>query len=178
MLINRIERVTLHLDTFTTFMTTEQPYQQMNFHIAKGIGKLWNVEAGYVGRRLDHSRDYGAFNREFSRFYLTGTLLDYPPQFSFSLSGEAWIADGGNTFYGVDFEAKYQNKIWKASTGVDYSLYKYNYYYQKEKSDIYTLFARFEYKLSHFLKAKAKYEFEWGESEQSHLLEIEAKIIF
>jgi hypothetical protein len=179
-LINRLEKVTTGIDPFTTFMTVQQPYQQLDVTVSKSFGKFWHIEAGYNGRRLDHSRDYGSFNREFSHFYLTGASNDYVWQnFSVSLAGEAWLADGHNTFYGVDGELAYHvSDGFKASAGADYTLYKYRYYYQDEKTDVYTLFAKASYKVSHYLETKGKYECEFEDSQVTHTVELEAQIVF
>lgn len=179
-LINRLYKMTTGFDTYTGFMTTEQPYQQLDVNIGKGIGKSWHVQAGYSGRRLDNDRDYGPFNREYSRFYATVSASDWPQsKLSASLSGEAWLADGGNTFYGVDAELSYRaSDYFKASAGVDYALYKYGYYYQDEKTDVYTLFAKLRYKISHYVETKGKYECELCDSEATHVVELEALIAF
>ena len=180
LLINRLSKVTTGADYFTSFMMTEQPYQQLDFSIAKGFGQNWHLEAGYTGRRLDDSNDYGPFNREFSRFHLTGTASDYPRKgLSASLTGECWLADGPHTFYGVDGEVTYRpNDQWRASAGVDYSLYKYVYYEQDEKTDVYTLFVRCRYQLTKNLEARGRYECEFSDSETTHIAELEARIVF
>lgn len=179
-LINQVNRVTTNVDTFTTFMVVEQPYQLLNFNISKCFGENWNMEVGYTGRRLDHSRDRGAFNREYNQIYVTASTRNLEWEgFSLSFSGELWLAEDGDYFYGVDFEAGYcAGEKWKASAGVDYSLYKYDYYTQKEKTDVYTLFASMHYRVSYYLEIKGKYECELYESDNVHIISLEAKVGF
>ncbi|MBI2923782.1 MAG: hypothetical protein HYY18_22220, partial [Planctomycetes bacterium] len=77
-LLRRQRIETFETDQFVLVAGEYVPYTQVRFLAAKGFGKHVSVEAGTDIRRLWDIDDEGPYNREFSRYWLTPMLQDWP----------------------------------------------------------------------------------------------------
>lgn len=134
-----------------------------NFETKKGD---YAVHAGWAGRAVLEDAT-GPFNRDFGRVYLLAAATDIVVKGPFV----ALVADAHFTGLSPDFttegfitaggSAGYKNKKLKAEVGSYYQRYKYRYYQQVDEiADVRTWSGSVSYKLTHWLKAKLKYEYE------------------
>ena len=134
-----------------------------NFDTRKGD---YAVHAGWSGRTVLEDEE-GPFNRDFGRLYLVAAASDIGVKGPFvSLAFDAHFTGLSPEFDGEGFltaggSAGYKNKKLKAEAGTYYQRYKYRYYQQVDEiADVRTYFGSVSYKLTDWLKAKVKYEYE------------------
>jgi hypothetical protein len=179
-LFNDLENLT---STLSRYFGSYKPYQQYEFNISKGLGDNFSIAAGYTARVLDKSRDKGTFNREFHRFYATGSVQDLPAKgLEASVTVQGWVTDGvgDNDLVGVDAEIGYRfNENLKATVGMGYDLYQYEYNYQQlnERVGLTTVYAKAKYKATKMWSFLGEFSWEYDEEREFFLMElgVEAK---
>lgn len=122
------------LDPFSDTLFELFPYTQAGVTASKDwrhFGLLSGVEA----RRVTDADDEGEYNRDFERYYLTGTLADALPV-SIALTGEVWRAQE------TDYEtwgaalARGFADVWEVSLASHYALYEYDLSSAEERDHV------------------------------------------
>lgn len=139
------------------------PYRQYRLLASKGIGEHVSVEGGFDMRSLKDEGDRSNYNHEFFRYFAVLYLIDFPVDgLEISGTGEVW--DSKDQIeqiesYGGEVSYEFIERA-KASLGTYYSLYKYDYYLNKEKDRVQTYYAGLKYSPREGFGFKVNYEYE------------------
>lgn len=125
------------------------------------------LHLGWAGRAVLEGEE-GPFNRNFGTLYFLASATDIGIKGPFvSVLAEAHFTgmtpefDGSEGFLTVGGSAGYEDKGLKAEAGTYYQRYKYQYYRQAEEiSDVRTIFGSVGIKLTDWLKAQVRYEYD------------------
>jgi hypothetical protein len=149
------------LDPFFQQLLEYFPYRQTTLSVSQSLGEHTLVDLGIDVRRVTDSGDVGEFNREWERYYLTGTLSDVLAEgLALSLTVDRWDDDERDTSsFGADL-AWQASRDWTASVGTYYSLYKYEFLELDERDDVRTYYVRAGYDVSASVALDLLYEFE------------------
>ncbi len=148
-------------DPFFATLQEYHPYKQSRLTFWKGLGDDFDLDGGVDVRRLDEKSDIGPFNREFDRFFLTGTMHEVLDEdTSVGLTGEVWSSGGSDTqTWGLDVTHQLSESK-RLSLGSYYALYKNQFLLAEEREHVRTYYARWRYRLSKSTSISAEYEFE------------------
>ncbi len=165
-LFNEMENLT---SSVSYYFGVYKPYQQYEVHVYKGLGEYFSISAGYMLRVLDHERDEGEFNREFQRYYITGTMQDLLTKgLEISLSFQGWLSEGvsDNDLFGVDAEIAYKfTKQLRGSLGTSYELYQYEIYLDEieERVGLTSIYTKWKYEMNKTWSFYGKFEWQYDE---------------
>ncbi|MBI2920841.1 MAG: hypothetical protein HYY18_07115, partial [Planctomycetes bacterium] len=145
-------------------------------------GKHVSVEAGTDIRRLWDIDDEGPYNREFSRYWLTPMLQDWPVKgLSVSVTGEYWAvrhtSNGDFRSWGGDITWKPSKQL-KLSAGTAFALYKYDYVDGIERERVQTYYAKAAWSPWKFLKFDLGYEYEHLDDADFHIVKAGVTLSF
>lgn len=167
-------RVT-ELDPFVEQLLDYFPFRETNLNVSQGVGENAVVDLGLDLRRVSDSSDVGEFNRDWERYYATGTLHDVSIDgLSLSLTVDRWDDDGRDTTsWGADLSYE-KNKSWTAAVGTYYSLYKYHLLQLDERDDVRTYYVRATRDVSANLALDISYEYENDDLDDYNTLRVGA----
>ncbi len=125
------------------------------------------LHAGWAGRKVLEDAQ-GPFNRDFGRLYFLASATDIGIKGPFvAVIAEAHFTgltpefNGSEGFLTVGGSAGWEDHRLKAEAGTYYQRYKYQYYRQVEEiADVRTYFGSVGYKITDWLKAQVRYEFD------------------
>jgi hypothetical protein len=158
----------IEFDPFYSAALEYHPYDQIRGLVSKGLGDFFAVDAGVDARWLRNSHDEGPYNHEFERYFVTPSLRDFPLKgLSISLTGEYWNSDDDVWSWGADVTQKFGDAL-RVSAGTAYSLYKYDYYANRERDDVRTIYLRFRFKLMKDVRVDGGYEYEHCDLDTIH----------
>lgn len=163
-----VDRKPTALSPFLSLLGPVKPYQQITWLVSKGFeNKNIIVMTGGDWRDLLEAND----DTEFNHGYLHGFLALEKAAFisedmSLTLQADLWqrkgdTGDGNDSglFTGggeIGYEWSEKTEL---GAGSYYSLYSYDYYLdENEKTDVYTVFLRFDYQPSESLRFKGEYD--------------------
>jgi len=161
------------LDPFFTTLFELSPYYQATFLGSKGWDDV-GLQLGGDLRRVRDSDDIGQFNRDFDRFYLTGSLENTLP-YDLGIALTAEHLNATQTDYDVwGLDLWKELDAWRFSAGSFFSLYKYDYFDAIERDNVrtYYLEARFK-KRSSDHNWRFRYAFEDSDAGDFHRLRLE-----
>lgn len=172
-LITAQRDLALEFDPFFSAAFEHSPYRQTRWLASKGLGEHFAVEGGIDLRRLKDLNDEGAFNRDFERYFLTPSVHDFPAKgLSASITGEIWDSRGRDIrSAGADVSYQFNSKL-KTSIGTYYSLYKYDFFADRERDHVQTYYFKVVYKWIRDLRTDLEYEFEDDEFDEYHVLRV------
>ncbi|MBI4600851.1 MAG: hypothetical protein HY721_02715 [Planctomycetes bacterium] len=178
-LLERQRDLALELDPFFSAVFERSPYRQTRWVASKGFGEHYLLEAGFDLRRLKDGNDEGDYNRELERYFLTPSAHDlFAKGLGFSLTGELWDS-GGRLILSAGADASYKlNDRLRASVGSFYSLYRYDYFADRERDHVQTYYVKLGTKLTKNLKSDLEYDFEDDEFEEYHVLRVGLTLSF
>ncbi len=129
------ERVT-DIDPYFAVAQTLEAYWTGDLSASKGIGERLYVEGGVALRRLWDEGDEGIYNREFTRYWLAGSLDGWPGRdMNITLTGERWDSQDDAWTVTADFEYR-PSKRFKFQMGTDYSAYRFDLYTADERQSV------------------------------------------
>ncbi len=170
--VQPLRDLSVELDPFFSVVRDYKPFWQVDVRGSKGLGEHASLDGGISLRELVHEEDQGRFNHEFVRYYVTPSTHDWPFKgTSVSLTGELWQSQG-DQFFTLGGEVR--QAILRAlilAIGSQYSLYKYDFFSQEEKSHVRTIFGRLEYRLATDVKVHVLYSCEKDDVSTYHILE-------
>jgi hypothetical protein len=146
---------------------TTAEFHSFDIKARKFFGEHYAIDVGYYDRRLLDSNDESSFNRDYSRLYAAFDVADLlMKRLTLSLIGEYWET-GDNSYQSGGLDASYTLKKGRRkgelSAGTYYSLYKYDYYDDRdERDDVQTYYARAVIPIGGHFSADGKYEYEDG----------------
>ena len=164
------ERAT-ELDPFFEQLLAYEPFRQGTVNASQALGEHAQIDGGVDLRRVTHSDDVGEFNRDYERYYLTGTWRDLGTEgLALSATVDFWDGDDQDTnSVGADLSYSVADR-WQASIGSYYSLYKYELLELSEQEDVRTYYIRTSRKVSSRLDFDIQYELEDDDFETYHTL--------
>jgi len=138
-LLTTQRRQVVDFDLFTEAAFEYKPYRQFQIHLDQEVTDHLSVDGGLDVRRLKHSSDEGRFNREYERYFLSGSLHDlFRETTAFSVTWNRF--DSG----GEDFDELSADCVcrflpgWEARVGSTYSLFKYDWTTSQEREHVRT----------------------------------------
>ena len=153
------------------------PYTEAGLDVSKGIGKHFFVDGGGAFRFLDQNQVASAFNHGYSRFFLSGSTLDFPID-GMSLSttldyykGRDNVLQNDNFGLSFDVTQKFKKGKSKLSLGTSYSLYHYNLFTGNESDNVQTYYVRVKSKITKHLENQLGYNFEHNRFNSFHRLD-------
>lgn len=162
----------LELDYFYETLLDYQPFRQVTASISRELGEHASLDVGYDLRRVSDSDDVGDFNRDWERYYATGTLHDIEVEgLALSLTGDLWD-DDERDISSLGADLSYDQEVWSASLGTYYSLYKYVLLELDEREEVRTYYLRGARELSERLRLDLGYELEDDDFETYHVLRV------
>jgi len=169
----------LELDPYFLVLQEHSPFRQTRWLASKGFGEHFVVDGGFDIRRLKDSSDEGTFNREFERYFLTPSVHDLLFKgLSFSVTGELWDSNGRDiASAGADLSCEF-NKTLRTSIGTNYSLYKYDYFLDRERDRVQSYYVKFVCKLTEHWRSDLDYQFEDDEFDEYHVLRVGLTLSF
>jgi len=145
-LFERLFDVTNDLTPFAPSLGSYEPYGRLTGRVTYRT-EDWIAQAGLVYRALLDDGVEGQFNHEYVNFYLTATRLDLEDgklDLSFTVNG---YGTSGNRTTAVGGSADYRVlTTLTLSTGVDYSLWKYDWFLDTEHEDVWSVWVRAKWK--------------------------------
>lgn len=156
------------LDPFSDTLFELFPYTQVGLSATKDW-KAFSLLSGLDLRRVDDADDEGQFNRDFERYYLTGTLPEALPVVV-SLTGEVWRAtDADYDTWGASLSRGFDGG-WDVSVGSQYSLYEYDLVTGEERDHVRTTYLDTRWKASLAHSWRLRYSFERNDIDDYHEL--------
>ena len=138
-LFQRLFNVTNDLTPFVPMLGSFDPFFRAS---AKATWRprddMW-VELGFAWRVLENSEDENTFNHEWFNYYVTYTWIDiYKDHLDLTLSASGYDTEG-NTQHVLtaNLDIRLQEKL-LLSLGLDYALYKYIWFSNSEREDVWT----------------------------------------
>jgi len=138
------------IDPYYAILLTLEPYWEATLSVSKDVGRCVTVEAGGQVRRLYDQDDEGDFNHDFSRVWATISATDWPAYgWTPAVTGEWWRTEDGDDVAAAGFELAWRpSDCFRASAGVDYSLYRTDLYAVDERFDSYGAYVRARWRSS------------------------------
>ena len=159
------------LDPFSDTLFELFPYTQLGL----SAGKDWedfSLLSGLDLRRVEEDSDEGEFNRDFERYFLTGTLPEVLTV-SASMTGELWRAtDTDYETWGASLARAFEGG-WDATLGSAYSLYEYDLVSGEERDHVRTTYLDLRWKASLAQRWRLRYEFERNDFDDFHEVRLE-----
>jgi hypothetical protein len=157
-LLHTQKQLAAPLDPFSDTLFELFPYTQVGLSATKDWSHLALLSGADV-RRVTDPDDEGDFNRDFERYYVTGTLPDALPV-SISLTGEVWRAtDTDYDTWGAALQRALEGG-WDVSLGSYYALYEYDLFTAEERDHVRNYYVDLRWKKSARQHWALRYEFE------------------
>lgn len=159
------------LDPFSDTLFELFPYSQLGLSLTKDW-EAFALLSGADVRRVSDTDDEGDFNRDFERYYVTGTLPD-ALSLSLSLTGEVWRAtDTDFETWGAALQREFEGG-WDVLLGSHYSLYEYDQMSAEERDHVRSTTVDLRWKPSATHRWALRYEFEHGDEDDFQQLELD-----
>ncbi|MBF0451910.1 MAG: hypothetical protein HQK75_14490 [Candidatus Magnetomorum sp.] len=143
---------------FAGVMGTILPYYYLDINVNKFFSTYnFEIYGGLASRKLENDSLASEFNHSFIHEYVGLILHDVTSADLYvHFKGDLWhqTQEGKNDFATGGFDITYdQQGLWRLETGLNYSLYRYDYYMDlNEKDDIYSIYA--EARLKNFFQTE------------------------
>jgi hypothetical protein len=156
-LFERLRGVTNDLSPFVPLLGNYEPYSRISGRVNFRPDDEWLIQAGYSHRMLSDDDDEGTFNHEYDHFYAGVTAMGViAPRLDASLLLSGYdspsddvLAHGGSLDYQVSDDVR-------VSGGIDYAFYKYDWYEDTEREDVWTYSLDAHWKYSKTVKFRAR----------------------
>jgi hypothetical protein len=137
--------LTEELDPFSPTLFAQFPYRQTRVVASKSWDDDFDLDGGADVRRVTDESDVSNFNRDFERYYVTGTEHDvFTKDLSLGLTGEIWDSDDtSQTSWGLDATREWDQL--RASLGTYYALFKNDFFAGEERDRVRTWYAMLRY---------------------------------
>jgi hypothetical protein len=146
------------LDPFSDTLFELFPYTQLQLS-GKKDWKHLELLLGSDVRRVDDADDEGDFNRDFERYFVTGSLAEELPV-DVSLTGEVWRATGTDySTWGASLGRRLDGG-WDLSLGSYFALYEYDLTSAEERERVRTTYLDVRWKTGPARHWGLRYEYE------------------
>jgi hypothetical protein len=158
-LFERLLNVTNDLTPFVPMLGSFEPFFRVSARITYRHGDTWIFQGGVSYRVLADEDDEGTFNHEYEHYYLAITRLGLLEDERLDLTVTA------NGFYGTGNDAvnvsghldfRLSEKI-TLSGGIDYALYKYDFFQNTEHEDVWTYAARLRWQVREKIRVTGEF---------------------
>jgi hypothetical protein len=165
------------VDPYFAILTELHPYWEASASASKAFGALSAVEAGAHVRRLQDEDDEGDYNHDFTRGWLTLSRWSDPcRRFGVSATGEWWSTGDGEDVGAAGFAVDWRpGERWRASAGVDYSLWRSDLYAARERYDSYGVFVRARWRPTARWEGDASVRYDTGDEEDVLTVQLTAR---
>jgi hypothetical protein len=159
------------LDPFSDTLFDLFPYTQLGLSALRAFEHV-ELLAGADLRRVNEAGDEGEFNRDFERYYLTGTLPDALPV-TLALTGEVWrAADDDFETWGALLSRELAGGF-ELALGSHYALYEYDLVAGEERDHVRSTAVDLRWKASASQRWSLRYEFENSDLPDFHRVELD-----
>lgn len=170
-LLSRQSVNTLEFDPFTAVLLDQQPFYEAQVSVSKRfdtspLGERWRADAGAYGRVLRGSAPAGEFNHEFQRYWLAATFEQFPWRATaLTVNGDWWDGDDVIWSLGGELDADL-GPATDLQLGSAFSLYRYDFFTQEERTRVRDHYLRLRHALSETLRLQLGLSFEEDEVER------------
>jgi len=143
-MFNRLVNVTNDLTPYVPMMGSFDPFFRLTARVVRRVGNEWVLQAGLAWRQLENESDEGVFNHTFGQYSFIATRSGLADgKLDITLSGIGYNSTQRNDTFVTNLNATYRlSRTLLLSGGVDYSLYKYVYFNNSEREDVWTTWVR------------------------------------
>lgn len=149
------------LDPFTDTLFELFPYAQATFSASKDW-RSFALLAGTDVRRVEDEDDVGEYNRDFERYWLTGSLAEVLT-LAVTLTGEVWRSDGNDYETWGATLARALDGGFDLALGSYFALYEYDLLSAEERDRVRTTYLDLRWKRSRAHAWRLRYEYEHDE---------------
>lgn len=180
-LLNSLLNRSNEFDPFTTITSSLEPYYHLNVNLWKKIRQRYSIDTGFTVRKLKDELDESTYNHDYKTFYLTHHTTGFiHNKLNLMLSTSYWKGGEDNDQFSLGGELNFViSNVRTVSGGVFYDLYKYNELLNSvqvlEKPDVYTYFARLDWKLFRKVNMDITYELEDSTFDNYHYFSLVIK---
>ena len=149
------------------------PYSEIHGLVSKGFCERYRAELGLQSRRLKDSGDEGDYNHEFDRYFARFIVEDFLTEaLILGLTADHYDADGDDySAFSADLE-KAWNERWNTAIGTYYALYRFDFFEDRERTDVRVYFADIDYDVSKSTRFGLRYEYEDDENDDYHVVKV------
>ena len=149
------------LDPFTSTLFELFPYAQATLSASQDW-EAFALLAGADVRRVDDEDDEGEFNRDFERYWLTGSLPELWT-LALTMTGEMWLSDGSDyETWGATLARPFEGGF-DVALGSYFSLYEYDLMSAEERDRVRITYLDVQWKHDSAQRWRLRYEFEHDE---------------
>jgi hypothetical protein len=157
-LFERLINVTNDLTPFTPMLGSFEPFYRLSGRVTRRIDDTWILQGGLSFRGLEDSNE-DTFNHEYTHFYLAITRLGLLEEgrLDVTVTANGYTSTGNdvvNVSGHVDF--RFSEDI-TLSGGIDYALYKYDFFLDTEHEDVWTYSARIRWQVREKIRVTGQF---------------------
>jgi hypothetical protein len=147
-LFNRLTNVSNDLTPYVPLMGVYDPFGKIGGRATYRPSDQWVLQGGLAYRGLFDDMDESRYNREYTYYYFTASVLDLADRrMDITANAIGYSASGDWQTATITGDVTWRfNQKWRASIGIDYQLYKYDYLQDVEREDVYTYYLRVRWK--------------------------------
>lgn len=148
-LFERLNNVTNDLTPYVPMMGSYFPFWRVGARVTYRPDDVWVVQGGAAWRQLENSSNEGTFNHSYVNYFFTATRLDaWKPGLDVTVTLNGYDSSEPQDFLALTTNVDYRvNPKVKVSGGIDYSLYKYVWFSNSERENVWTYFVRVRWDL-------------------------------
>lgn len=163
----------LEADPFFNALNELRPFNQWSLLLSKRFFERFQVELAADLRRVRDQSDIGVYNRDYDRWYATGTWGDVLAK-GLSLGGtlDLWDSNGGELVRSWGADVQYALPRGSIALGTYYSLFKFDLFTATERDHVRTWFVRWRHDVSSAFTVTADYELEDTDTNLFHWLRL------
>ena len=153
-LFSRLNNVTNDLSPFVPMLGSYFPFYRASLRATYRHGEDWVFQSGISHRELEEEADEGTFNHEYNHYYVSATRVDLQDgRMDLTITANGYESTG-NDVWAVTSNLDYRlDPEWTLSGGVDYSFFKYDWFQNTEREDVWTWFLRARWKAKKDVRA-------------------------
>lgn len=148
-LFERLNNVTNDLTPYVPMMGSYFPFWRLGARVTYRPDDVWVMQGGASWRQLENSSNEGTFNHSYVNYFFTATRLDaWKPGLDVTVTLNGYDSSESQDFLALTTNVDYRlNPEVRVSGGVDYSLYKYIWFSNSERENVWTYFVRVRWDL-------------------------------
>lgn len=148
-LFERLNNVTNDLTPYVPMMGSYMPFWRLGARVTYRPAEVWVIQGGLGWRQLENTSNEGTFNHSYVNYFVTATRLDaWKPGLDVTATLNGYDTSEPQGFLALTTTVDYRiNTKVKVSGGIDYSLYKYIWFSNSERENVWTYFVRARWEL-------------------------------
>lgn len=171
-LLQAQKELPLEIDPFFDSLRDLFPYHQARLLVSRSWTEF-RLDGGFDIRRVEDDDDVGRFNRDYERYYLTGTLVDVVSKgWDLGLTGDVFDNDGSSIqTWGADLTGEITERL-DASVGSYFSLYEDDQILQSGHERVRDYYLRMRFEQTEDLSFDLRYQFGDDQIDEFHTLRL------